>query len=142
MKILVLWAGSEAVGPFFNQALRDWSKAALRGGGYLLLTQGLSPLSLTKKEALKLTVFGLLFLALMAAWLGFGERGFIHLYRIEKERQAYVGKIRDLESENRRLLDEISRLRSDRNYIESQGRKELGLVKEGEVLYRFKKDPN
>ena len=99
-------------------------------------------MSLTKKEALKLTAFGLLFLALMAAWLGFGERGFIHLYRIEKERQAYVDKIRDLERENRRLLDEISRLSSDRDYIESQGRKELGLVKEGEVLYRFKKNPD
>ena len=99
-------------------------------------------MSLTKKEALKLAAFGLLFLALMAVWLSFGERGFIHLYRIEKERQAYADKIRDLERENRRLLDEISRLRSDPDYIESQGRRELGLVKEGEVLYRFKKDHN
>ena len=99
-------------------------------------------MSLTRKEAIKLTAFGLLFLTLMAAWLGVGERGFIHLYKIEKERQAYAEKIRDLERENQRLLNEISRLRSDRDYIESQGRKELGLVKDGEVLYRFEKHQN
>lgn len=97
-------------------------------------------MALTRKDAFKLTALGLLFLTLMVAWLGFGERGFIHLYKIEKERQAYVEKIRDLEQESRQLLDEINRLRSDRDYIESQGRKELGLLKDGEVLYRFKKD--
>lgn len=98
----------------------------------------LVPLALSRKEVFKLSGFGLLFLFLMALWLGFGERGFIHLYRMEKERQAYVQKIQKLEQENRNLIEEINRLRSDREYIESQGRRELGLVREGEVLYRFK----
>jgi cell division protein FtsB len=97
-------------------------------------------LSLTRKEAIKLSTFALLFMALMVAWLGFGERGFIHLYRKDKERQAYVEKIRKLEEDNQELLEEIRRLRSDKSYIESMGRRELGLVKEGEVLYRFKKE--
>ena len=97
-------------------------------------------MSLTRKEALKLTTLALLFLALMVAWLGFGERGFIHLYRKDKERQAYKEKIEKLEQENQELLEEIQRLRSDRSYIESMGRRELGLVKEGEILYRFKKE--
>jgi cell division protein FtsB len=97
-------------------------------------------LALKRKEALKFVVFGLLFVSLMALWLGFGERGFIHLYRMEKERQAYLHKIQNLEQENRQLMKEINRLRSDRDYVESQGRRELGLVKEGEVLYRFKKE--
>ena len=97
-------------------------------------------MALTRKEVLKFSGFVLLFLFLMALWLGFGERGFIHLYKMEKERQAYVQKIQKLEQENRELLDEITRLRSDREYIESQGRRELGLVRDGEVLYRFKGD--
>jgi cell division protein FtsB len=97
-------------------------------------------LALTRKKTFRLTALGFLFLALMAAWLGFGERGFIHLYKIEKERQAYADKIRDLELENQKLLDEINRLRSDEDYIESQARKELGLLKDGEVLYRFKQN--
>jgi cell division protein FtsB len=95
-------------------------------------------LTLRRKELFRFTALGFLFLALMAAWLGFGERGFIHLYKIEKERQAYANKIDALEEENRKLFDEINRLRSDKDYIESQARRELGLLKDGEVLYRFK----
>jgi cell division protein FtsB len=97
-------------------------------------------LKLTRKDAFKFTVFGLFFVSLMAFWLGFGERGFIHLYRMEKERQAYLHKIQELEQENRQLIEEINRLRSDRDYVESQGRRELGLVKDGEILYRFKNE--
>lgn len=81
-----------------------------------------------------------LFFGLMVAWLGFGERGFIHLYRMEKERQAHLDKIHALEQENRALLDEIQRLRDDVAYMESLGRRELGLVKDDEVLYRFVKE--
>jgi cell division protein FtsB len=108
--------------------------------GSLISRLELALLALTRKEALKFTAFGLLFLSLMALWLGFGESGFIHLYRMEKERQAYAHKIQKLEEENRELLAEIDRLRSNREYIESQGRRELGLVKEGEIIYRFKRE--
>ena len=97
-------------------------------------------LALTRKDLFKFSAFGLLFLALMALWLGFGERGFIHLYRMDKERQEYVEKIEKLEQENRELFKEINRLRTDKSYVESQGRRELGLVREGEVLDRIKKE--
>jgi cell division protein FtsB len=89
------------------------------------------------KNILKFALLTLLFVGLVVAWLGFGERGFIHLYRMDRERQAYQEKIDKLERENRDLLDEIQRLRSDRDYVENLGRRELGLVKEDEVMYRF-----
>ena len=89
------------------------------------------------KNLLKFSLLALLFLGLVAAWLGFGERGFIHLYRMDRERQTYQEKINKLERENRELLDEIHRLRSDREYVENLGRRELGLVKEDEIIYRF-----
>lgn len=89
------------------------------------------------KGVLKFSLLALLFLGLVAAWLGFGERGFIHLYRMDRERQTYLDRINALERENRELLDEIQRLRSDREYVENLGRRELGLVKEDEVMYRF-----
>jgi cell division protein FtsB len=94
------------------------------------------------KNFLKFSLLALLFLGLVAAWLGFGERGFIHLYRMDRERQTYLEKINMLERENRELLDEIQRLRSDREYVENLGRREMGLVKEDEIMYRFgtKKD--
>jgi cell division protein FtsB len=92
---------------------------------------------LTGKGFLKCALLILLFLGLVAAWLGFGERGFIHLYRMDLERQAYMERINKLERENRELLDEIQRLRSDREYVESIGRGDLGLIKEDEIMYRF-----
>ena len=79
----------------------------------------------------------LIFLGLIIAWLAFGKRGFIHLYKMEKERQVYLERIRQLEEANQELLEQINRLRSDEKYIESQVRKELGLIKENEVIYRF-----
>ena len=89
------------------------------------------------KNILKFSLLALLFLGLVVAWLGFGERGFIHLYRMDRERQTYLEKINKLERENRELLDEIQRLRSDREYVENLGRREMGLVKEDEIMYRF-----
>jgi cell division protein FtsB len=88
-------------------------------------------LGLDKKEFIKIFCLILLFLGLIVAWLAFGDRGFYHLYKMEKER------IRALEEENQKLMDEIERLRSDKAYIESEARKELGLLKENEVIYRF-----
>jgi cell division protein FtsB len=92
---------------------------------------------LNGKNILKFSLLTLLILGLVVAWLGFGERGFIHLYRMDRERQTYLEKINKLERENRELLDEIQRLRSDREYVESLGRRELGLVKDDEIMYRF-----
>ena len=89
------------------------------------------------KDILKISLLAFLFLGLVVAWLGFGERGFIHLYRMDTERQAYLERINKLERENRELLEEIQRLRSDRDYVENLGRRELGLVKEDELMYRF-----
>lgn len=94
-------------------------------------------MAIRKKGFLKFSFITLLFLALMAAWLGFGERGFIHLYRMEKDRQAHIERIQTLEKENQALLEEIKRLRTDKDYLESVARTELGLVKDNEILYRF-----
>ena len=76
----------------------------------------------------------------MITWLGFGERGFKYLYGKEKERQAYLKRIRKLEKENKELLEEINRLHTDKKYLESVARRELGLIKEDEILYRFTRD--
>jgi cell division protein FtsB len=92
-----------------------------------------------KKGLLKFFFFIFIFLGLVLAWLGFGERGVIHLYQMGNEREARLERIKKLEQENKDLLEEIERLRKDKEYVESLGRRELGLVKEGEILYRFSK---
>lgn len=90
-----------------------------------------------KKRFVKFSFAAILLLGLLVAWLGFGQRGFIYLYRMEKERQAYLERIKKLEKENHELLEEIHQLRTDSEYVESVARRELGLIKDNEILYRF-----
>ena len=74
-----------------------------------------------------------------AAWLGFGERGLFRLYNTEMERQKYVERIRELADENKALLEEVRRLRTDMKYVEAVARRELNLIKKNEAIYKFKK---
>jgi len=78
-------------------------------------------------------------LAVIVAWLGFGERGLIKLYRTEKERQTHINQINKLAEENRLLREEVHRLRTDMGYVEYVARKQLNMIKPNEVIYRFKK---
>ena len=57
-------------------------------------------MGLDTKDFLKLSMLTLVIVGLFMTWLAFGERGFIHLYRMEKERQVYLAKIRELEKAN------------------------------------------
>ncbi|MBL7212196.1 MAG: septum formation initiator family protein [Desulfobacteraceae bacterium] len=90
-----------------------------------------------KSKFWKIPLIILCLLIGIVAWLGFGEQGLIHLYRTEMERQAHMDKIRRLAEENQDLLKEIDRLRTDMKYVESVARRQLNLIKENEVIYRF-----
>ena len=94
-------------------------------------------MSLNKKKFLRYTLATIVLILALVAWIGFGERGFIHLYRMEKERENYLEKISKLEQTNKELMNEIRRLREDRDYIETVARRELGLVKENELIIKF-----
>ena len=74
-------------------------------------------MSFSKKSLFKFGFIAILFLGLIVSWLGFGERGFFHLYRMEQERQAYIEKIHSLERTNQELLEQIERLQKDKEYI-------------------------
>ena len=97
-------------------------------------------MSINKKGFLKISILTLVFLCLITAWLAFGKRGFIHLYRMEKERQTYLEKIRKLELANQELIDEISRLQTESDYIEKMARNELGMIRDNEIIFRFNSD--
>jgi len=67
----------------------------------------------------------------------FGDKGILHLLRLQKE-LARIKEINlKIEEENRRLREEVRRLQHERRYIEEIARKELGMVKEGEIIYQF-----
>jgi cell division protein FtsB len=85
----------------------------------------------------KLILIAFCMLIPLFSWLIFGERGLLHLYHAELDRQEYMDRIRSLAEENQALLAEIQRLRNDMKYVELLARKELNMVKENETVYRL-----
>ena len=90
---------------------------------------------------MKIPLIVLCLFVLSVIWLWFGEGGFARLYRSEAERQSCIERIHRLAKENETLLDEVKLLRTDMKYVESMARRELNLVKENEVIYRFSNEP-
>jgi len=78
-------------------------------------------------------VAGLLFVC-----MSFGQNGLFDLFNMQAEKQENVITLKDLRAKNRLLASEIRRLREDPKYFESVARKELGLVRENEIIYRVK----
>jgi cell division protein FtsB len=68
----------------------------------------------------------------------FGERGLIKAYQMANERDGIRKRIEKLRRENQYLKGELAALGSDRRYIEDIARKELGFLREGETVYRFR----
>jgi len=88
-----------------------------------------------KKRSILLLILSL-FLILGLLTL-FGEKGILHLLRLRKEMSRIQEDNRKIEAENRKLREEVKRLQNEKRYIEEIARKELGMVKEGEVIYWF-----
>ncbi|MCX8044039.1 MAG: septum formation initiator family protein [Desulfobacterota bacterium] len=67
----------------------------------------------------------------------FGQRGFIHVTRLQSELREIEKKNVLLRQENEMIKRDIELLRNNLKYIEELARKELGFVKEGERVYRL-----
>jgi len=87
-----------------------------------------------KRRILILMIISLLILGSLTF---FGEKGIFNLLRLRKEVVRIKEKNLQLEEENQKLKEEVKRLHNDKRYIEEIARKELGMVKEGEIIYRF-----
>ena len=90
-----------------------------------------------KKSVTFILIFSFIAILLLA-WLSFGQHGLIDLYNTQKEKERCLYILRNLQEKNRMLSNEIRRLKEDKKYLESVARKQLGMVKEDEIIYRFK----
>jgi len=83
---------------------------------------------------------GALVLALLAvaASAAVGEHGVAHLHRLRAERRALGDMAFALLQRNQRLRRDIERLRGDDFYVEELARRQLGLVRPNEFVYRFR----
>ncbi|MCK9274438.1 MAG: septum formation initiator family protein [Syntrophales bacterium] len=69
--------------------------------------------------------------------IAFGDKGLVDYYEV-KARLASLKKVNSsILEENQILKNKILLLRNDLSYIEMIARKELGMIKEGEIVYRF-----
>jgi cell division protein FtsL len=78
-------------------------------------------------------------LLILGAFTFFGEKGILQLLRLQKEVDRIKERNIKLEEENQKLKEEVRRLQKDKRYIEEIARRELGMVKEGEIIYQFEK---
>ena len=85
----------------------------------------------------RLFFFFLAILVILGFFTFFGDKGILHLLRLRKELVRIKGTNVKMEAENEKLREEVKRLQHDKRYIEEIARKELGMVKEGEVIYQF-----
>lgn len=63
-----------------------------------------------------------------------GERGWLERWRARRHYAALAGSISSLRQENGLLRDEVRQLREDPRSIEMIARRDLGLVRRGEIL--------
>jgi len=80
---------------------------------------------------LVLAIFGVAGSALL------GPHGVRHLRELRAERGRLAAATVRLLEQNARLRDEIARLERDDTYLEGLARRELGLVRPNETVYRF-----
>lgn len=71
----------------------------------------------------------------------FGEKGILRALQANRHKEALHAEIRDQEVLVKSLKKEVEALRSDPDYLEGIARRELGMVKEDELVYQFSKKP-
>jgi cell division protein FtsB len=74
--------------------------------------------------------------ALLLFQIVFSEGGILSYTRLKKEVRQIDVSLGRLEAENRKIRDQIERLKQDDKYFEEFAREKLGLLRDGERLYR------
>ena len=88
------------------------------------------------------TVAALALAAFLAYVFVFSRHGHLRRRELTRENEGLRLELKELRAENARLREELSRL-DDPEAVEKLAREKLGLVKEGEKVYRFvEKDKN
>lgn len=66
--------------------------------------------------------------------------GYVKLKKYIDQMVHLEERVENLERENRTLKREIEQLKTDPIYIERLARKELGMIRPGEVIYRIEEE--
>jgi len=79
-----------------------------------------------------------IFISAMLVFTIFGGRGLMQIYHLKEERKKTMITTGHLREENRKLAQQIERMKKNKKEeVERIAREELGLVKKGEIVYKF-----
>lgn len=85
----------------------------------------------------RLSLIPVLLILIILGFALFGQRGILRTLQASRQHAALQEEVQQQEAVIRQLKNEIEALRSDRKYIEVIARRELGMVKEDELVYQF-----
>ncbi|MCX6144796.1 MAG: septum formation initiator family protein [Ignavibacteriales bacterium] len=77
---------------------------------------------------------------LLVSYILFNNRGVIARVRLEHERQVMIEKVKAAEEETKRLQSYLKALDGDKKTIEKVAREKYGMAREGETVYKVKKN--
>ncbi|PYU13227.1 MAG: hypothetical protein DMG29_12405 [Acidobacteria bacterium] len=86
------------------------------------------------------TILGVALAALLVHDIS-GTHGFLAMRRTQKEIERLRREIRQVTAENRELDAHVKALKSDPKLIERIAREELGLAREGELIFKLPAPP-
>jgi len=87
-----------------------------------------------RQKILLFSVIMVLFSLLL--FIMFSDNGLADLFKLKSEKDRLVQENIRLKRENLTMYRTIERLKNDPEYIESVARKELGMIKKGEVILK------
>lgn len=88
----------------------------------------------------KLLILWILCLSLLiGGMVTFGHRGLLKLCQVKTEMDNILQLNAKLAKQNEDLIKEIQKLKCDK-YVEEIARRDLGLIKDGELIYQFEQE--
>ena len=75
----------------------------------------------------------------MSMLIIFGKRGLVDNYAMKERLMALKKANQDISLENKELSKKVTLLRGDLQYMEMLARNELGMVRKGDLVYRYMK---
>lgn len=78
-------------------------------------------------------------LILLVFFIFYGENGYWDQQSIQFQKKSILLENEAIDAENRKIERKIHRLKTDLGYIEYIARHELGMLAEGELVFRFQK---
>ncbi len=88
-------------------------------------------------HGMKVGRYVIIFLLLMGFLIVFGNNGLIDNYVMKEKLKILKEENEQVTKENNALKREIALLKENPQYVESAARKELGMVRKGDKVFRF-----